>query len=189
MTAAAYGLSFDHDMPGPSPATSHASWNTRFGATTPVRPVSIRISSLSGAAFMSPHRIGGYSRGRHSWMNAPIASTCRWRTTLWSNRQLRWVQNAWIGPRGPSISANSTVRRSSGSSAAGSGRQSVRRIGQRLTIALPEWTGPSSLHDEACTNPSRSATRAAMLVSSADQTSCRQATSGSRAAIVETIAG
>ena len=41
------------------PATSHASWNTSFGTGGSERPVSRRISSLSGSALKSPHRIGG----------------------------------------------------------------------------------------------------------------------------------
>jgi len=52
-------LSFDHVLPGPSPAISHASWKTSFGTGVVVFPVSIIISVLSGGAFMSPHRIGG----------------------------------------------------------------------------------------------------------------------------------
>jgi hypothetical protein len=58
--------------PGPAPAISHASWNTRFGTGTVVRPLSIHISVLSGGAFMSPHRIGGYVRGRRSAMRSQM---------------------------------------------------------------------------------------------------------------------
>ena len=92
------------------PATSHASWNTSFGTGGSERPVSIRISSLSGSALKSPHedrREGAAAVGLEPAMNAQIDRTWSWRMPLWSKRQLRWVQNTWSAPRGPSMSARS----------------------------------------------------------------------------------
>ena len=86
--------------PGPEPATSQASWKTSFGTGTAARPVSMRISSLSGVAFMSPHRIGGKVRGGASAMNWQIALTCSWRTPDWSKRQFRWVREDLQRPVG-----------------------------------------------------------------------------------------
>ncbi len=143
---AAHGLVFDHVKPGPSPAWTQASRNQIPGTGGAASPVSMRISSVAGDAFRSPPRIAGNDRGRVSRANSQIARTCSWRIAPWSSRQERCAQNAWNGPRGPSISAKTQSRSSPSSSrdplgaSRGRVRTSERLIGQRLRIALPAWT-------------------------------------------------
>ena len=103
--AAANGLAFDHVSrdrccrPRPHVAEQHARHRPV------VWPVSMRSSSLSGSALRSPSSTAGNERGRFSRTNRQISATCSWRIALWSPRQLRCAQYTWIGPRGPSTSA------------------------------------------------------------------------------------
>ena len=128
---------------------STTSRNITPGTGTAAYPVSMRISSLWGSELRSPHSTAGNVRGFCARTIRQIAATCSWRTALWSSRQLRCAQYIWIGPRGPSISANTHRRSSPSSSRAspavrGSTSTSDRMIGQRDRIALPERTPSKS---------------------------------------------
>ena len=127
------------------PAASHASRNTTRGTGDAARPVSMRISSLVGSALRSPQSTAGNGRGRVSRTKRQISATCSWRIALWSSDQLRCAQNIWIGPRGPSTSANThkpllalVVDRVVRAAARQLPHFVTRVIGQRDSTALPE---------------------------------------------------